>query len=199
MKYSSGKSNRCHTRETRAIQGSRFRILLIDAGLSIDAAAQMLHVTPRTIRYWISGKVTVPYAAYKLLRIMRLFELPCPGWDGWHMHSGKLWSPEGYGFTPNDSEWWSSLVRKSRLFHVLYDRERELATAMDRMKSGGALEAAPRASERRRGDARSASPNLLLEHFRTTKQRNGVNLPSAAMEIVAKPDSMSVTANKGGL
>lgn len=90
MKYSSGKPNRCRTRETRAEQGSRFRILLLDAGLSVDAAAQMLHVTPRTIRYWISGTVTVPYAAYKLLRIMRLFELPCTGWEGWCMHSGVI-------------------------------------------------------------------------------------------------------------
>jgi hypothetical protein len=34
-----------------------------DAGLSIDQTAKALHVTPRTVRYWISGRVSIPYAA----------------------------------------------------------------------------------------------------------------------------------------
>lgn len=62
----------------------------------------------------------MPYAAYKLVRVMRLFELPCEGWDGWHMHSGKLWSPEGHGFTPQDSNWWGLLVRRAASFGKLY-------------------------------------------------------------------------------
>jgi hypothetical protein len=61
----------------RATLGERFKILLLDAGLTPEQAGKELHVSPRTIRYWISGKVLVPYAAYKLIRIMRLFELPC--------------------------------------------------------------------------------------------------------------------------
>jgi hypothetical protein len=77
-----------------------------------------------------------------------------PGWEGWHMHSGKLWSPEGYGFTPADSEWWSNLVRKSRLFHVLYDRERQLDIAMQRMKDGG--------TEQLAKDGASAAPPRTL-------------------------------------
>lgn len=117
---------------------SRFRVLCADAGLSIEATAQLLHVTPRTVRYWFSGRVTVPYAAYKLVRVMRLFELPCAGWDGWHMHSGKLWSPEGHGFEPHDSNWWGLLVRKARLFGQMYDRERQLDIALYRMGAGRA-------------------------------------------------------------
>lgn len=100
--------------------GARFKILLLDAGLSPEQAGKALHVTPRTIRYWISGKVLVPYAAYKLVRVMRLFELPCPGWQGWHMHSGRLWSPEGYGFSPGDTHWWGHLLRKVGLFQLVY-------------------------------------------------------------------------------
>ena len=57
---------------------SRFKVLCADAGLSIDEAAKILHVTPRTVRYWFSGKVSVPYAAYKLVRVLRWFELPGP-------------------------------------------------------------------------------------------------------------------------
>lgn len=95
----------------------------------------MLHVTPRTIRNWISGKVTVPYAAYKLVRVMRLFELPCTGWDGWCMHSGRLWSPEGHGFLPSDSSWWGLLVRKAALFQQMYERDRLVTAALQNMRS----------------------------------------------------------------
>lgn len=123
MKYDKRKTTPRKSRENCALLGSRFKILLADAGLTPESAGKLLHVTPRTIRYWISGKVRVPYAAYKLVRIMRLFELPCKGWDGWHMHSGKLWSPEGFGFVPADSSWWGLLVRQARGFKTLYDRE----------------------------------------------------------------------------
>lgn len=111
---------------------SRLKVMLADLGLSPDSAAQALHVTPRTVRHWISGKTLVPYAAYRLLRILAGSELPSNGWDGWHMHSGKLWSPEGYGFEPQDSSWWGLLVRKARLFHQLYDRETQLTALLAR-------------------------------------------------------------------
>lgn len=97
--------------------------MLADLGLTPDTAGKMLHVHPRTVRYWISGKTLVPYSAYRLLRILTGSELPCNGWDGWHMHSGKLWSPEGHGFLPNDSSWWGLLVRQARSFKTMYDRE----------------------------------------------------------------------------
>lgn len=137
IKYKKRKPQVRKARETRLHQGARFKILLIDAGLTPETAAQMLHVTPRTIRYWVSGRVTVPYAAFRLLRVMRLFELPVPGWEGWHMHSGKLWSPEGHGFIPSDSSWWGLLVRKAALFGQMYDRDRQLDVAIQRMRDGG--------------------------------------------------------------
>jgi DNA-binding transcriptional regulator YiaG len=71
------------SRETRTMLASRFRVLCSDAGLSIDEVASTLHVTSRTVRYWFSGKSSVPYAAYKLVRIMRWFELPQKGFEGW--------------------------------------------------------------------------------------------------------------------
>ncbi len=71
----------------------------------------MLHVNPRTVRYWISGKTLIPYSAYRLLRSLTGAELPSNGWDGWHMHSGKLWNREGHSFLPSDSSWWGLLVR----------------------------------------------------------------------------------------
>ena len=162
---------------------SRLKVMLADLGLTPESAAQALHVTPRTVRYWISGKTLVPYAAYRLLRIMTGAELPCPGWDGWHMHSGKLWSPEGHGFTSSDSAWWGLLVRKARLFHQLYDRETQLAHLLARAGRaptagpGDALaHPGPVAVPAPTGDAgRAAQPpglDLSLGHFRTRGAKN---------------------------
>ena len=110
--------------------------MLADLGLTSETAAKMLHVTPRTVRYWISGKVLVPYSAYRLLRILTGAELPANGWDGWHMHSGKLWTPEGHGFLPSDSSWWGLLVRQARTWKIMYDRSRALEDMMIRAGRG---------------------------------------------------------------
>lgn len=163
--------------------GSRLKVMMADLGLTPESAAQALHVSPRTVRYWISGKTLVPYAAYRLLRIMAGAELPSPGWDGWHMHSGKLWSPEGHGFIPSDSAWWGLLVRKARLFKELYDRETQLTYLLARAgRAPTAGETAPPAPGASRtasyptGEAgRAAQPpglDLSLGHFRTHGAKN---------------------------
>lgn len=101
-----------------------------DAGMTVDQTAKALHVTTRTVRYWISGRVAIPYAAYRLMRILGRYELPDSAWSGWVMHSGRLWSPEGHGFIPHDSNWWSLLVRKARFFSDLYERQRQFDVVM---------------------------------------------------------------------
>ena len=186
-----------NSRQTRMLLASRLKVMLADLGLTPDTAAQALHVTPRTVRYWISGKTLVPYAAYLLLRVMARAELPCPGWDGWHMHSGKLWSPEGHGFGPLDSSWWGLLVRKARLFGEMYDRDRELdrlmarAGRIDPATTGGAL--APPVA---RGQARAPAPevagaaqpprlDLSNKHFGTPETEKCSGIGSDAIESVA--------------
>lgn len=183
---------------------ARLKVMLADLGLTPDAAAQALHVTPRTVRHWIAGKTLVPYAAYRLLRLQTGAELPCPGWDGWHMHSGKLWSPEGHGFGPTDSGWWGLLVRKARLFGQLYERDRQLGTLLlraGRAQADGS-EGAPPAGERHgqrlapgpTGNAgRAAQPpglDLSLRHFGTqsekTEQRRGFQPGRGQPEFVTK-------------
>lgn len=165
---------------------SRLKLMLADLGLTPDQAGAMLHVHPRTVRYWISGKTLVPYAAYRLLRVMAGAELPCPGWDGWHMHSGKLWSPEGDGFLPSDSSWWGLLVRKARLFHQLYDRETQLTYLLaraGRAPAAGQGDALARpwtvpVSDPTGNAGRVAQPpglDLSLEHFRTHNAKTEVS------------------------
>lgn len=187
--HSTKKRTPRQARETRATLGARFKILLLDAGLSPEQAGKMLHVTPRTIRYWISGKVLVPYAAYKLVRVMRLFELPCEGWDGWHMHSGRLWSPEGYSFKPHDANWWSLLVRRAEGFGREYTRANQLAVALQRLErpedvsvhaAGYAVSVPGGCAATSPTDAvgRAAKPtglNLSNKHFRTPISKKGAS------------------------
>ena len=95
-------------------------------GYTRAAAAKTLQVSERTLHNWVSGKTAVPYAAYKLLRVLCFHEIPFKTWQGWHFTGGKLWSPEGHGFTGLDGSWWSLLVRQARASVVLFDQQREL-------------------------------------------------------------------------
>jgi DNA-binding transcriptional regulator YiaG len=139
------------SREDRAMLACRFRVLCADAGLSLELVAQTLHVTPRTVRYWFSGKSAVPYAAYKLVRILRWFELPQKGFEGWCMHSGKLWTPEGHAIAPEDGGWWSLLVRQARCFRTLYQRSADFERALMMLTAKGLT-----ASDAERGQMRPA-------------------------------------------
>jgi transcriptional regulator with XRE-family HTH domain len=165
---------------------SRFKLLCTDAGLSIDEAAKLLHVTPRTIRYWFSGQVTVPYAAYKLVRVLRWFELPGKQWSGWHFHGGKLWTPEGHGFEPRDSNWWSLLVRQARSFHSLYRDNLQLRAALRVQGQTAAVvgdasaspetDAAGPGAPALAGDRRAApGSNLFIEHFSKSESGNQID------------------------
>ena len=99
---------------------SRFRAMYRNLGLSRLDIAQLLHVTERTLHNWDTGHHEIPYSAYRLLRHLTRQELPGKAWAGWHLTAGVLWSPEGHGFKPEDSTWWSMLCRRSAQFHSLY-------------------------------------------------------------------------------
>ncbi|AVS85144.1 hypothetical protein C8239_10610 [Paracidovorax avenae] len=84
-------------------------------GLDLAGCAQLLHVTERTLHNWQSGKHDIPYAAYRLLRLLNRMELPGESWSGWCFHGGKLWTPEGRSFVGTDGSWWSLLVRRAAM------------------------------------------------------------------------------------
>lgn len=169
--------------------------MLAEAGLKVPDAAKALQVTERTIYAWISGKTAVPYSAYRLLRVMHCFELPGRGWDGWSMHSGKLWTPEGFGFDPLDGAWWSLLVRQARAFRQLYERSGHLERRLADLAAPAVAEAvvvagaaAGRASAAPHGRAQRG-PNSLLRHFGTGKTQSVVFPSVAAMTMVAPPST----------
>jgi len=165
------------SRHERLLHGARFKVMCADAGLSIEQTAKVLHVTRRTVQLWISGRVRIPYAAYRLVRILGRYELPDPGWAGWVFHSGKLWSPEGHGFNPHDSNWWGLLVRQARAWKEMSERQAQFDVLMlraGRVATGAADAAggtADRATALPTGAAGRAAeppgPNLLLGHFGT--------------------------------
>ena len=61
---------------------SRFRDFRWTANLSVADAAKLLRVSERTIHNWEAGRVRIPYAAYKLLRIVRGGQFAHPAWRG---------------------------------------------------------------------------------------------------------------------
>jgi len=69
----------------KRISPEKLRDTRIFSGFSKKEAAEMFHVTYRTWHNWESGRVQVPYAAFKLLRILTGYELPGEAWRGfWH-------------------------------------------------------------------------------------------------------------------
>lgn len=164
--------------DQRTMLASRFKCFCADSGLSIHEIGKFLHVTPRTVRYWFSGQSAIPFSAYRLLRIHRMWELPQPGWDGWVMHSGKLWTPEGFPIEPTDGSWWTLLVRQARCFRAMYQRSGEFERALMRLATTanssidtavmpGAVAPGTEPEAGGLAGAGEAGPNLLTRHIPT--------------------------------
>nr|WP_315232963.1 VC1465 family Xer recombination activation factor [uncultured Albidiferax sp.] len=161
--------------------------------------AKYLQVSERTFHNWESGRHVIPFAVYKLLRLLNHMELPGPSWDGWSFHSGKLWSPEGHGFNGKDSSWWSLLVRRAAMFGPLYAENVQLrlaAKGAERLDRRGEPQADRSASRDASGPAMRGGakrrPNLLLEHFGTQHPEKGVLSEGKPLAT----DTMKTIANR---
>lgn len=149
----------------RLHKARRFDAMCRQLGYTRAAAAKTLQVSERTLHNWVSGKTAVPYAAYKLLRVLCFHEIPFKTWHGWHFAGGKLWSPEGHGFTGLDGSWWSLLVRQARASVVLFDQQRELRATiaslnaeLESLKGGSMVADAGPAGMRKRPTGASGAP-----------------------------------------
>ncbi len=78
----------------KPVDYEKFHETRLMARLTQREVACLLHVTDRTVRLWENGEVAIPYAAYKLLRILTGYELPGEAWAGWSIRGDNLWSPE---------------------------------------------------------------------------------------------------------
>lgn len=85
-------------------------------GYSLAECAALLHVSPRTVRYWEGGARRIPYAAFRLLRVISGRTLPWPGWQDFMVVGGYLVSPEGHRFGAGDLAWLSLTCRLADAF-----------------------------------------------------------------------------------
>lgn len=143
----------------------------------------MLRVTERTVRHWETGATRVPFAAYKLLRVLRGFHLPGDAWTGWMLVRDRLVTPEGHAFRPDDFAWLALTVAQARAFRRLYDAQR---AAGDRSEArpqarpsaglgGGTAEHAARHSGTLPATPSPAGSILGLVYFSTSVGQKGGN------------------------
>ncbi len=183
-------------------QARRFNSMLQQLGLSRAEAAKTLQVSDRTLHNWLSGHHAVPYAAYKLIRVLRHQEIPFKGWEGWHFSQGQLWTPEGFGFHGKDGSWWSLLVRQARAFNTVYQERNALLRQLNEiapahyeflMQHG---RPPPRNSGLRASEAQPSSPVipravLVTPHYRLTGEPNDHLHPGNKQPIQFDQDGTS--------
>lgn len=104
----------------RIDMGRKFRSMYRNLGMNRTEAAKFLQVSERTLHNWESGRHVIPFAAYKLLRLLTWQDLPGRGWEGWSFVCGQLVTPEGRTIGAHESAWWSLLVRLARGFKAQY-------------------------------------------------------------------------------
>jgi len=124
----------------KPIDYERFKETRLLAGLSKRQVASFLFVSLRTIQYWENGKIKIPYAAFKLLRISTGYELPGSFWRGWMLFRDTLVSPEGKKFTPGD------LNYLSLTFAIAHQWRKEQAEKQSREREANAIERSGKAS-----------------------------------------------------
>lgn len=100
--------------------------------MGVMACADLLRVSERTLRGWESGATRIPYAAYKLLRVLKGGRyLAHPIWKDFVIRGDTLITPEGHPFHAGDLGWWSLLVRQARAFReLLRDRDARVAPGL---------------------------------------------------------------------
>ena len=74
-------------------------VLRRTARLSIESAAELCGVSPRTIRSW--EKCGAPAYAINSLKLSAGFPFG-DMWQGWRFADGLFWSPEGVSFTAGE-------------------------------------------------------------------------------------------------
>ena len=138
--------------------------------LTIEQAAKLLRVSERTLHNWEAGRVRIPYAAYKLIRILRGYELPGDAWKGYRLIGDTLWSPENLPFKAADARWWSLTVCMAHE----YRRQSKAAQAQRRIENG-----APATVENRSKAAHIAFPvGTVLR----SRQADSVTIPAVNRE-----------------
>ncbi len=92
--------------------------------LSRPATVKLLHITLRTLHNWETGKVRIPYAAFKLIRLFNSYEIFRPIWQDWRIVGSRLVTPEGHALEAGNFHWLSLMARRSDAFGRLHREKR---------------------------------------------------------------------------
>jgi transcriptional regulator with XRE-family HTH domain len=133
----------------KPVSYERFRETRQLAGLSRQQAAALLFVSLRTVQLWESGRVRIPYAAFRLLRVCTGYELPGSSWRGWKLSGDVLVSPEGKNFSACD------LNALALTFAIARQWKKDYSEKQSRERGAKATE--------RSGDASKPSPLHLVK------------------------------------
>lgn len=82
------------------IDPSDFYLMRRRACLTTLEASQLLDVTHKTLQNWEKGRVRIPYAAFRTLKIKVGYVFNDEHFKDWFVRDDTLWSPEGRGFKP---------------------------------------------------------------------------------------------------
>lgn len=93
--------------------------------MTVDQCAAYVRVSSSTVRNWESGKASVPFAVFELLRVVfesAHFRLSNKDWQGWFIdHDGRLVSPDrgSLSFSANEL----SFIRETHQVKSMYETE----------------------------------------------------------------------------
>jgi hypothetical protein len=167
--------------------------------MGVLACADLLRVSERTIRGWESGATRIPYAAYKLLRVLKGGRyLAHPGWKDFIVQGDTLVTPEGHRFQAGQLAWWSLLVRQARAFGE------RLRGQGDRVRAPSVAGGTTRGSNNTPAEASDSAPALGLVSSSTSDTRqhretgataenkgNGTGQLVAARKGVSQPQQVN--------
>lgn len=156
------------------IRSEHFKDARLLCSLSVPDAGKLFRVSERTVRNWEAGRVRIPYTAFKLMRILRGYELPGHHWKGYRLIGDTLWSPEGLAFRASDQTWWSLTVRMAHEFRRMM--------AAQRTKGGQA------------GGVAAASPTLAAGD---RERRNGAGFTGLVYSSTSHTEISETAVNQG--
>ena len=104
----------------KPIDREQFREIRLMHRFSIEETAKLLQVTARTVAHWESGVTRIPYAAYKMLKVLMTYELPGETWQGWRVVGDTLYSPVNRAFREHELTYLSHYLAMARRWQEDY-------------------------------------------------------------------------------
>lgn len=167
--------------------------------LSRPAVAKMLHVSLRTLHNWETGKVRIPYAAYKLIRLFNSYEIFHPIWKDWRIVGSRLITPEGHALEAGNFHWLSLMARRADAF----GKTNQLLMAKRKADCQSVMATAPSEIDVNNHDFGSCSTGLVFNStsgtFLNKNQQIRTSLPTLLWVNNQNPiESSPPSSNTGG-